>query len=210
MAVTATPYRNVVSQSFQGKVAWSTDTVKCALVTSSYTPNFDTDTFWSTPQANETTGTGYTAGGTTLGSKTFAYTTANSWGVQWAATTAYVQGQIVRPGTGNGHLYRCIIGGTSGGSTPTFPTTVGTTVTDNTITWEECGSGITVLGCTSPSWSSSTITAAYAVFYDAQSGSAASEPLIAAVNFGGNVSSTNGTFQVTVDPNLGVIYFTTQ
>lgn len=41
----------------------TTATVKCALVTSSYTPNQNTDEFWSTPQANEVSGTNYTAGG---------------------------------------------------------------------------------------------------------------------------------------------------
>lgn len=43
-------------------------TVKLALVTSSYTPNQDTDDLWADVSANEigTTNTGYTAGGYTL------------------------------------------------------------------------------------------------------------------------------------------------
>ncbi|TDH45778.1 hypothetical protein E2F47_27655, partial [Mycobacterium eburneum] len=43
------------------------------------------------------------------------------------------------------------------------------------------------------SWANSTITAAYAAIVDTTPGAAASNPLIGYVNFGGNVSDTNGT-----------------
>lgn len=48
------------------------DTVKCALFTNTITPNFTTDTAYgvSPYDANEVSGTGYTAGGAALGSKT--------------------------------------------------------------------------------------------------------------------------------------------
>lgn len=48
------------------------DTIKFALFTNSITPNFSTDTAYAVApyNANEVTGTGYTAGGVTLGSKT--------------------------------------------------------------------------------------------------------------------------------------------
>jgi hypothetical protein len=52
---------------------WDADTIKVSLHTSSWTPNQDTDSVWSTP-SNEITGTGYTTGGATLGSKTNATT----------------------------------------------------------------------------------------------------------------------------------------
>jgi hypothetical protein len=39
--------------------------------------------------------------------------------------------------TQTGHLYRCIVAGTSGTAPPTFPTGFGNAVTDNTVTWEE-------------------------------------------------------------------------
>lgn len=54
------------------RVDWVTDTVKTSLHTSSYTPNQDTDDFFN-DATNEITGTGYTAGGVTLGSKTATY-----------------------------------------------------------------------------------------------------------------------------------------
>jgi len=50
--------------------------------------------------------------------------------------------------------------------------------------------------CSSPSWPSATITAVGGVLYK-DSGSAATDALISVVDFGGSVSSTNGTFTVT-------------
>lgn len=48
------------------------DTIKVAMFTNSITPNFSTNTAYgvSPYDANEVSGTGYTAGGATLGSKT--------------------------------------------------------------------------------------------------------------------------------------------
>ena len=64
-------------------------TIKCALVTSSWTPDIDTQDFWDDIVANEASGTGYTAGGATLTGKVadqhtgldYAYLTADnpSW-----------------------------------------------------------------------------------------------------------------------------------
>jgi len=51
-----------------GNIDLLTDTIKVMLVTSSYTPNIDTDTKRS-DVTNEVTGTGYTAGGVALASK---------------------------------------------------------------------------------------------------------------------------------------------
>lgn len=50
------------------------------------------------------------------------------------------------------------------------------------------------------SWASSTITARRAVFYDSVGGGAdASRPLLWWIDFGADVASTNGTFQITMD-----------
>lgn len=57
-------------------------------------------------------------------------------------------------------------------------------------------SGVTTFDAADTSWASSTITARYAVIYD---DAAANDPLIAYVDFGADVSSTNGTFQLTWD-----------
>lgn len=47
------------------------------MITSSYTPAQDTDSFWSTPQANEITGTGYSAGGVALAGKSIGGVTGS-------------------------------------------------------------------------------------------------------------------------------------
>lgn len=57
----------------------------------------------------------------------------------WAATTAYGIGAYVRPTSRNGHIYKAVGAGTSGGSQPTFPTANDGTVTDATVTWQEWG-----------------------------------------------------------------------
>jgi hypothetical protein len=64
----------------------------------------------------------------------------------WAANQAYTTltngtgnaASSVQPTTPNGFVYRCTAGGTSGSVQPTWPTTVGTTVIDGTVTWQ-CG-----------------------------------------------------------------------
>ena len=59
-------------------------------------------------------------------------------GTVWAASTAYTLGQVVVPTTGkeNGAKYICTTAGTSHATTePTWPTTEGATVTDNTVVW---------------------------------------------------------------------------
>ena len=53
----------------------------------------------------------------------------------WAATTAKVLDEIVRPGTPDGNIYRCTTAGDTGGSEPTWDTTIGNTTADGTVTW---------------------------------------------------------------------------
>lgn len=50
-----------------------------------------------------------------------------------------------------------------------------------------------------PSWAAATITARYAVYYDATPASDATRPLIAYVDFGADVSSSAGPFTITID-----------
>lgn len=54
----------------------------------------------------------------------------------WVAATAYSLGNMVAPTTKNAYHYECTTAGTSHAATePTWPTTVGGTVSDGTVTW---------------------------------------------------------------------------
>lgn len=61
---------------------------------------------------------------------------ASSSQATWAASTAKTLGMVVRPTTSNGFFYYCTVAGTTGTSEPTWPTTVGNTVTDGGVTWK--------------------------------------------------------------------------
>lgn len=71
-------------------------------------------------------------------------------GTAWAVATVYALGVFVVPTAGleNGFRYECTTAGTSHASTqPTWPTTEGATVTDNTVVWtcrlgSHLGSGV--------------------------------------------------------------------
>lgn len=56
-----------------------------------------------------------------------------------ANSTAYAAGDLATPASANGHYYRCTTAGTSAASVPTWPTAVGSTVTDGTVVWTEAG-----------------------------------------------------------------------
>lgn len=66
---------------------------------------------------------------------------------------------------------------------------------------------VTTITCTSPSWANSTITAAFAVFYDSQGGTNATNYPICYWDFGGNQSSSNGAFTLTINAS-GLVTFT--
>lgn len=135
MATTKT-YGSLISKAFNKEIDFDTDTIKVALVTSSYTPDQDTHDYWDDVSANEVAnGNGYTTGGVTLASKTVTYTS---------------------------------------------------------------GTNVTKFDAADVSWTSSTITARYAVIY-LSTGTASTSPLIGYVDFGSNQSSSNGTFAITWD-----------
>src|SRR5262245_9529135 len=188
-------------------VDFLSDTIKVLLTTNSYVPNLDTHET-KADITNEVTGTNYTAGGNALASKSITYTPADSWGTARANSTAYALGDVVRPATGNSHLYMAVVAGTSGGSIPTWPTVSRQTVADGGVTWAEIGRGITVLDCTDPSWSAATIAnIKYAVYYK-DTGTAGTSPLLAVQDLDGPSSVTAGTFTIQL-PALGLFHFHT-
>jgi hypothetical protein len=88
-----------------GAIAHASATIKCALVTSSYTPNRDTHDFFN-DVTNEVVGTGYTAGGAALANKTVTIDNTDDEGVfdaddtSWATSTITARGAVIYKDTG--------------------------------------------------------------------------------------------------------------
>lgn len=196
MAVTAGFYHSALAKALNAEIDMDTHTLKAMLTTSAHTISASSHDY-KNDITNEVSGTGYTAGGDTVAG-TVSVVAANSWTVSRANSTAYALSDVVRPATGNGFLYQAIVAGTSGGSIPTYPTTLGGTVTDGTVTWECVGTGAVVLDTEDPTWTTSTITARQIHFYR-DTGTSTTSPLIAWVDLGGDVSSSAGTWTYTVD-----------
>jgi hypothetical protein len=82
----------------------------------------------------------------------------------------------------------------------------GVTLTNKTNTYNGT-SNVIVLDADDVTWSSSTITARYAVVYDASPATNATKPLIGYVDFGSDQSSSNGNFTITWDAT-GIVRIT--
>lgn len=74
----------------------------------------------------------------------------------------------------------------------------GNTLSNKTNTYNSA-TNVIVLDADDTTWSSSTITARYAVIYDATPATNATKPLIGYVDFGSDQSSSNGNFTITWD-----------
>lgn len=86
-------YNNFKKLIMNGGIDLDTDTIKVALVTSSYTPDQDVHDFFD-DVTNEVSGTGYTAGGATLGSVTVTADNTDNEGVFDAADTSWTTATI--------------------------------------------------------------------------------------------------------------------
>lgn len=79
MAATTKFYGLFAKHLAAKEIDWVADTVKIAFVTSSYTPNQDTDEHYSDVSANEIAGSGgYSTGGATLANKAKSYDSATN------------------------------------------------------------------------------------------------------------------------------------
>ena len=132
MAVTAKWFGKAFLSVFNDEIDWDSDTIKVALATDTYTPDQDVHDYFD-DVTNEVSGTGYTAGGATLASKTKAY---------------------------------------------------------------DAGTNVMKLDAADVTWASSSITARYAIVY-VSTGTASTSALICYVDFGADVTSTNGDFTIT-------------
>lgn len=88
-----------------GSIDLDTDTIKVALVTSTYTPNQDTHEDFA-DVTNEVSGTGYTAGGAALANKTVTQDNTDNEGVfdaddvTWSTSTITARAAVVYKDTG--------------------------------------------------------------------------------------------------------------
>ena len=82
----------------------------------------------------------------------------------------------------------------------------GNTLANKTNTYNSA-TNVIVLDADDTTWSSSTITARYAVIYDASPATNATRPLIGYVDFGSDQSSSNGNFTITWDAT-GIVRIT--
>lgn len=115
MAITAALYGLLFTSLWNKEVNYTGDTINVMLTTSLYVPDQDTHQYKSSV-TNEVTGTGYTAGGKALASKTVTYTTAtnkhvlDAADVQWAASTITARLAVVYDATPATDATRPLIG----------------------------------------------------------------------------------------------------
>lgn len=71
----------------------------------------------------------------------------------WTASTAYSIGDVVRAAAlqPTGLVFRCTVAGTSGSAQPPWPTDIGSTLTDGTVTWQAISSTYEDLATFAPS-----------------------------------------------------------
>jgi hypothetical protein len=123
------------SESESWNIDWLTNTLKVALTTSPYTPNQDTHDFFN-DVTNEVTGTGYTAGGATLGTKTLASTNNvvkfDAADTVWTTSTLTARRAVVYKDSGTTSTSP-LVGWVD------FGADVSSTAANFTITWDSNG-----------------------------------------------------------------------
>jgi len=98
-------YNYAKAELLRGHIALDSDTIKVALVTSSYSPDIDTHENFD-DITNEVSGTGYTAGGAALANKAVTKDTTDDEGVfdaddlTWSSASITARAAIVYKDTG--------------------------------------------------------------------------------------------------------------
>lgn len=132
-------YGSFLMKALNKEVDWDTDTIKVALVSSSYTPNQDSHDYWDDVVANEVTGTGYTAGGQALASKTISYDSASNVitldaaDTVWSSATITARYAVIYDDSGATNSQKALIGYLDFGSDQS------STNAAFTITWDATG-----------------------------------------------------------------------
>lgn len=128
-----------MGKAFNKEVDFDSDTIKVALLKNTYTPNQDSHTYKSDLGANEVTGTGYTAGGATLGGKTVTYDAANNVtvldadDVTWANSTITARYAVIYDDAGATDAAKVLLGYVD------FGVDQASTNGNFTITWDATG-----------------------------------------------------------------------
>jgi hypothetical protein len=131
-------YGNFLLKALNKEVDFDSDTIKVALVSSSYTPDQDAHDYFNDVSSYEVTGTGYTAGGATLASKTATYDSATNVVILDAADTTWASSTITA-------RYAVIYDSTGTSSTSPligyvdFGSDQSSTSGNFTITWDSTG-----------------------------------------------------------------------
>jgi hypothetical protein len=131
-------YGNFLLKALNKEVDFDSDTIKVALLTSSYTPDQDAHDYFNDVSANEVSGTGYTAGGATLASKTATYDSASNVIVldaadtTWSSSTITARYAVIYDSTGTSST-SALIGYVDFGSDQS------STSGNFTITWDSTG-----------------------------------------------------------------------
>lgn len=131
-------YGNFLLKALNKEVDFDSDTIKVALLSSSYTPDQDVHDYFNDVSTYEVSGTGYTAGGNTLASKTATYDSANNVIVldaadtTWASSTITARYAVVYDSTGTSST-SALIGYVDFGSDQS------STNGNFTITWDSTG-----------------------------------------------------------------------
>jgi hypothetical protein len=131
-------YGNFLLKALNKEVDFDSDTIKVALVSSSYTPDQDAHDYFNDVSSYEVSGTGYTAGGATLASKTATYDSATNVVILDAADTTWASSTITA-------RYAVIYDSTGTASTSPligyvdFGSDQSSTSGNFTITWDSTG-----------------------------------------------------------------------
>jgi hypothetical protein len=199
------PYGNFIAKVLNKEIDIDTDVIKVALCSNSYTPDRGAHDYYNDLTNELSTAGGYTAGGATLSTKSATLTIANSWGRAHAVSTAYLVGDIVRPSTGNTYVYMASVAGTSAGSAPTWPTVIGATVTDGTVTWTCVGRYVWRFSSDPATWAApfSAGPFRHAVLYDDSPATTATKPLIAILTYASDQTGSDGNATITPDSVQG-------
>lgn len=132
-------YGNLIARAFNKEVDFDSDTIKVALVKSTYSPDQDTHQTWSNVVSHEATGAGYNAGGATLGGKTVTYdagtntTVLDADDVTWANSTITARYAVIYSNAGAGDTDKVLLGYVD------FGVDQASTNGNFTITWDAAG-----------------------------------------------------------------------